>query len=300
MKISQLIEQGESRFKIASLAFGQGTLTAWDEARWLTLAALGLPVDSPLEIESTELSAAQVQHVQEIFDRRISSRLPAAYLTGEAWLKGYPFRVDSRVIIPRSFIAELLLDHCQPWIPDPLAVRKILDLCTGSGCLAIIAADQFPNAHVTASDLSADALQVAALNVQDYELTNQITLIQSDVFANIPDQRFDLIISNPPYVPPTKRDTLPKEFQHEPDMALIADDHGMAIVRKILKQAASYLSKDGVILIEVGHEREACDALLDREFPGLHALWIETNEQSDNVFLLSAHQLQQYPWRPTR
>ncbi len=298
MKISQLIGQGESRFQTAGLAFGQGTFTARDESRWLTLAALGLPVDSPAEIESTELNAEQIRHVQEIFDRRISSRLPAAYLTGEAWLKGYPFRVDPRVIIPRSFIAELLLDHCQPWIKDPLAVRNILDLCTGSGCLAIIAADQFPNAHVTASDLSADALQVAALNVEDYELTDQITLIRSDVFQNIPEQRFDLIISNPPYVPASKRDTLPKEFRHEPDMALIAEDHGMAIVRKILKEAKNYLTTDGVILIEVGHERDACDALLDRECPGLHALWIETDEQSDNVFLLTANQLQQFPWRP--
>ena len=298
MKISQLIGEGESRFQTAGLAFGQGTLTAWDEARWLTLAALGLPVDSPDTIESTALNNEQIRHVQEIFDRRIASRLPAAYLTGEAWLKGYPFRVDPRVIIPRSFIAELLLDHCQPWIRDPLAVRNILDLCTGSGCLAIIAADQFPNAHVVASDLSADALQVAALNIEDYELTEQITLIESDVFQKIPEQRFDLIISNPPYVPPNKRDTLPREFQHEPDMALIAEDRGMAIVREILKKAANYLANDGVILVEVGHEREACDLLLDQEFPGLHALWIETDEQSDNVFLLTANQLQQYPWRP--
>lgn len=300
MNIGELIAQGESRFQAAGLAFGQGTLNAWDESRWLVLAGLGLPIDSPQEIESTSLSDDQVRHVQDLLDRRITNRLPAAYLTGEAWLKGYPFRVDSRVIIPRSFIAELLLDHCQPWIQNPLAVRSILDLCTGSGCLAIIAADQFPNAHVLASDLSADALQVAALNVEDYELTDQITLIQSDVFQKIPDQRFDLIISNPPYVPPSKRETLPKEFQHEPDMALIANDHGMAIVREILKTAGDYLATDGVIFIEIGHERAACEALLDKEFPGLHALWIETDEQSDNVFMLTAQQLQQHPWRPNR
>lgn len=297
MKISDLIEQGETRFKAAGIAFGQGTLTARDESRWLTLAALGLPVDSPEDTESTELNESQVAHVQDVFDRRVASRLPAAYLTGEAWLKGYPFRVDPRVIIPRSFIAELLLDHCQPWIRDPLAVHQILDLCTGSGCLAIIAADQFPNARVVATDLSADALAVAALNVDDYDLNEQVRLIESNVFENIPEQAFDLIISNPPYVPEHKRDSLPPEFRHEPDMALIADDHGMAIVRDILKNAARYLSNNGLLFIEVGHERQACDALLAREFPGLHALWIETEEQSDNVFLLTAEQLRQHPWR---
>jgi ribosomal protein L3 glutamine methyltransferase len=300
MNIGRLIALGESRFQAEKIEFGQGTRNAWDEARWLTLAALGLPVDSPADVESMELDDSQSSHVLAVFDQRITTRAPAAYIIGEAWLKGYPFRVDPRVIIPRSFIAELLIDHCQPWIQDPLGVRSILDLCTGSGCLAIIAADQFPGAKVVASDLSSDALAVAAINIEDYELQGQIQLVQSDVYDAITPQTFDLIVSNPPYVPESKRASLPKEFAHEPDMALIASDNGMAIVRKILQGAPARLNDHGVLLVEVGHEREACDALLEREFPGLHALWLETDEQLDNVFVVTANELHQYPWRPNR
>jgi ribosomal protein L3 glutamine methyltransferase len=302
MKIGDLIALGEARFTKAGIGYGQGTLNAWDESRWLTLIALDYSVDSPEAIESTEVSQDEIDHVTSVFDRRIATRMPAAYLIGEAWLKGYPFRVDPRVIIPRSFIAELLIDHCQPWIADPLRVNHILDLCTGSGCLAIIAADQFPNAKVVASDISPSALEVARLNLEDYELTGQVTLMKSDVFDSIPTEwskRFDLIISNPPYVPMEKRSSLPMEFEYEPEIALMADDHGMAIIRRILQSAPQYLSEDGMLIVEVGNERAACDALLEKEFPGLHALWIETDEQSDNVFLLTASQLQQHPWRPT-
>ena len=306
MKIRDLIALGEQRFHDAQLEFGQGTLNAWDESRWLTLAALGLAVDSPQDIESQPVTEAEQRQVRLFFDRRVQGREPAAYITGTAWLKGYSFRVDPRVIIPRSFLAELILDGFYPWIEDPLAVTQVLDLCTGSGCLAIMAADVFPNATVTAVDISVDALAVAKANVADYGLQNRVGLIRSDLFnalaANLGSSqsspRFDLILSNPPYVPESRLKSLPAEFLHEPQQALIAPDHGMALVRQILAQAAQWLTPQGILAVEVGHERAACEALCDAEFSGMPLLWIETEEQSDNVFLVDAPTLINHPWRP--
>lgn len=298
--IGDLIALGEHQFDDAGIQYGQGTLNAWDEARWLALAALDLPLDSPIDIESKPVTQTQCDSVLEFFRKRIQTRMPAAYITGTAWLKGYAFHVDPRVIIPRSFIAELILDHFTPWVRDTSAVHNILDLCTGSGCLAIMAADHFPNARVTATDISDDALAVAHENVVAYGLEKRVHIVKSDVFSGLEENsRFDLIISNPPYVPESKRQTLPPEFRNEPEMALIAADHGMAIVRNILAHAAEYLGPQGILAVEIGHEREACEALLAHEFPGLHPVWIETDEQSDNVFMLTKTALTQHTWRPT-
>lgn len=300
--LGDLIAEGEQAFESKAIAFGQGTLNAWDEARWLALAALNLAVDSPKEIESRRLNPAEVKTVREIFARRSQERLPAAYLTGKAWLKGYSFRVDPRVIIPRSFIAELLVNDFSPWISNPDKVHNVLDLCTGSGCLAIIAADHFKNAKVIATDISDDALAVAQLNVDDHHKRSHIQLMHSDVFDALKSMahrpEFDLIISNPPYVPNTKRSTLPPEFCREPPLALFAEDAGIAIVRRILAQAAEFLKPDGVLAIEIGHEKKTVQALLAREFSSLKPHWVRTAEQFDNVFVVSRHTLVKHPWRP--
>lgn len=299
MRIGDLIAQGETQFIAAELAFGQGTTTAWDEARWLTLAALDLPVDSTVEIESHPCDAHQIKNVQSFFARRIRERLPAAYLTGQAWLKGYAFTVDPRVIIPRSFIAELIMDHFQPWRDPNTPVRECLDLCTGSGCLAIIAADQFPLATITATDLSKEALEVARINSDAYGFEQRIQWIESDVFDSLsPRHQFDIIMSNPPYVPERKNSSLPPEFRHEPRMALIAQDHGMAIVRRILAKAEGFLAPQGLLVIEVGHERRTLERLVEKEFSNLPVTWIQTKEQSDNVFVVPKETLNQHPWRP--
>jgi ribosomal protein L3 glutamine methyltransferase len=297
MKIGELIAEGEARLEDAGVQFGQGTQNAWDESRWLTLAAMQIPVDSPADIEDEPVDDAVVDQVRAVISRRIEGREPAAYITGIAWLKGYAFHVDPRVIVPRSFLAEVLLDQAYPWVKDPDQIHRVLDLCTGSGCLAIIAADAFPNAQMTASDLSTDALAVAKKNIAAYGLEARIETVASDLFDHLTG-RFDLIVSNPPYVPPARQPELPPEFLHEPQMALIAEDQGMAIVRRILAQARDYLNPQGLLIVEVGHEKEACDALCAAEFSGLPLTWLHTEEQEDKLFLVDAATLQSHPWRP--
>ncbi|MBU3724643.1 MAG: 50S ribosomal protein L3 N(5)-glutamine methyltransferase [Burkholderiaceae bacterium] len=303
MTIGELIGCGEQLFIDAGIQFGQGTLSAWDESRWLTLATLGLPVDSPVSVERMPTTPKQEHDVRAIFQRRIEERLPAAYITGRAWLKGYEFIVDPRVIIPRSFIAELLIKGLKPYWLGHAPPESLLDMCTGSGCLAIIAAHQFPKATLSAVDISRDALAIAQENLQLHGLTGRIKLIESDCFAGMKDQNntsFDVIISNPPYVPERKAAGLPPEFKAEPRLALIAADRGMAIVRSILIQAADFLTAQGLLLIEVGHERQACENMLNQEFPGITPRWVRTGEQFDNVFVLTRRQLIEHPWRPRR
>lgn len=298
MNIGELIAEGEDRLIQAGVHFGQGTLNAWDESRWLTLAALDLPVDSDAAVETEPLDQAAIDHVRAVLARRIKNREPAAYITGVAWLKGYAFHVDPRVIIPRSFLAEVILDQAYPWVHEPDTIHSVLDLCTGSGCLAIMAADAFESAQITAADLSDNALDVARKNIDHYDLADRITLVKSDLFDQI-SGRFDLIISNPPYVPATKAAELPPEFLHEPQMALLADDLGMALVRRILAQAHKHLTPQGLLLVEVGHEKEACEALCRREFSGLPLTWLHTEEQVDKLFLVDAQTLNSHPWRPS-
>ena len=299
MTLDDIIHLGAERFARAGISLGQGTLSYPDEARWLALESLGMPIDSPPDALIRALSREDIAVIEAVFTRRIEERLPAAYITGRAWLKGYAFRVDPRVIIPRSFLAELLLQGFRPWITNPAQVRTILDGCTGSGCLAVIAADCFPQAHVTATDLSADALDVARMNVIDAGMRDRISLLQSDVVDALPTTlRFVLIISNPPYVPARKRRGLPPEFRAEPDMALIAADEGMAVVRRLLRGAPALMHDQGVLAIEIGHERRACERMLRAEFPGLKVKWVRTAEQKDNVFVVRREALVNHPWRP--
>lgn len=299
MILDDLIHLGAQQLERAHVALGQGTLDTFSEARWLALECLGMPIDSPPRALQRKLSATEVAAIRSMFARRIDERLPAAYITGRAWLKGYAFRVDPRVIIPRSFIAELLLRRFTPWISDPDRVTSVLDVCTGSGCLAVITADCFAHAHVTATDLSSDALDVARMNVADAGMNERITLLQGDVLDALPpDCRFDLIISNPPYVPARKRRGLPPEFRAEPDMALIAADEGMAVVRRLLAQAAGIMNPGAVLAIEIGREKRACERMLRLEFPGLVPEWVRTDEQRDNVFVVRREALINHPWRP--
>ena len=298
MTLGECIARGEAQFLQSDVHFGQGTLTAWDEARWLVLAALALPVDSPIEVEQRPLTEPQVAAVNALLARRIRERQPAAYLTRTAWLKGYSFYVDERVIIPRSFIAELIIDRFQQWWGSAARITRVLDVCTGSGCLAILSAERFPQAEIVASDLSAEALEVAAINVAQYGLTDRIRLVHSDVLSAIPQQPFDLIVSNPPYVPAHKRAGLPPEFRCEPDMALIAPDAGMAVVRQLLRDAPRFLGNEGLLVIEIGHEKKACQRLLRQEFGAMPVQWVRTAEQQDNVFVVSQSVLRRHPWRP--
>ncbi len=292
MTLGELIDSGARRFEQAQVALGQGTLDYRDEARWLALAALDLPIDSAKPVEARTLVSSEINAVEIFFDKRINERLPAAYINGTAWLKGYAFHVDSRVIIPRSFIAELLLEKLSPFIAHPENVTDVLDLCTGSGCLAIIAADQFPNAKVVAADLSEAALEVAAKNLLLHRLQDAIDLVQTNLYTSLEASKtFNLIICNPPYVPTSKAAKMPEEFKKEPRMALYAEDKGMAIVRKVMAGAAQRLKPRGLLVMEIGHEFQACQAMLAEYFPGVVPTWIESSEQIDNVFILSREEL---------
>jgi len=251
--LGECIARGEAQFLQSDVHFGQGTLTAWDEARWLVLAALELPVDSPIEVEQRPLTEPQVAAVNALLARRIRERQPAAYLTRTAWLKGYSFYVDERVIIPRSFIAELIIDRFQQWGGSAARITRVLDVCTGSGCLAILSAERFPQAEIVASDLSAEALEVAAINVAQYGLTDRIRLVHSDVLSAIPQQPFDLIVSNPPYVTDEEYEALDRNVKdYEPATALRGGPDGLDFVRRVVKGAERHLSPGGLLVIEIG------------------------------------------------
>jgi ribosomal protein L3 glutamine methyltransferase len=217
----------------------------------------------------------------------VTERVPAAYLTNEAWLRGHRFYVDKRVIVPRSPIAELLDQGLSPWVQDALAVENVLDMCTGSGCLAILSALAFPYAHVDAVDVSADALEVARRNVDDYGLQDRLDLHESNLFDSLPARQYDVIICNPPYVNSGSMDVLPQEYRHEPHLALAGGEDGMDLVRRILAAAPQYLTQDGVIVLEIGHERDFFEAA----FPQLSPVWLDTEEASDQLLLLTREQL---------
>jgi ribosomal protein L3 glutamine methyltransferase len=224
----------------------------------------------------------------DLIDRRCNLRLPAAYLTHESWLQGYRFHVDERVIVPRSPMAELLMTQLSPWVMDPYEVTSVLDLCTGSGCLAIIAAHQFPDALVDATDISKEALEVAQINVQAHQLGERLSLLHGSLYDPLPiGSRYDVIISNPPYVNSVSMQILPREYQHEPSLALAGGDDGMDLVRTIIEQAPAHLTEQGVLLIEIGHERH----FFEQAFPDLDPVWLDTAESSDQILLLTREQL---------
>ncbi|HWU85010.1 MAG TPA: 50S ribosomal protein L3 N(5)-glutamine methyltransferase [Rhodocyclaceae bacterium] len=276
-----------SRFNEAQLSFGHGCANAYDEAAWLILHTLHLPLGELESFLDARLARDERLAVLEILQQRIAKRVPAAYLTHEAWLGEYKFYVDERVIVPRSFFAELLENGFAPWIEDADAVADALDLCTGSGCLAIIMADTLPNAHVDAVDLSPDALAVARRNIADYGLEDVVTPIESDLFAKLDGRQYDLIISNPPYVTTASMDALPPEYRHEPSMALAAGADGLDIVRRILAEAKAHLKPGGVLAVEVGHNRD----LVEAAFPELEAIWLDAEGGDEKIFLLTREQL---------
>jgi ribosomal protein L3 glutamine methyltransferase len=272
-----------SRFNAAGLAYGHGTATALDEAAFLLLLTLHLPIDQLEPWLDARLSMAERRALRDIIDKRIATRKPAPYLTNEAFVQGHSFYVDERVIVPRSYIGELLAKGLAGVVDDADAVERVLDLCTGSACLAILAALAFPNAQIDASDVSADALAVAKRNVLDYGLGDRISLLPSDLFGALGDRRYDLILANPPYVGAAALAAFPPEFAAEPRLAHAGGVDGLDIVRRILGEAGKHLTEGGVLVVEVGTGRDA----LEREFPWLPFLWLDTTESEGEVFALS-------------
>ena len=285
--VRDYIRYAVSRFNAAGLFFGHGSDNAWDEAVYLTLHTLNLPLDRVEPFLDARLLPHEREQLLDIYTRRCQDRLPAAYLTHEAWLGEHRFYVDDRVIVPRSFIAELLDEQLAPWIDDPWAIESALDLCTGSGCLAILTALAFPNAEVAAVDLSPDAIAVAERNVADYSLYDRIELIQSDAFQNLAGRKFDLIVSNPPYVNAESVARLPPEYLHEPELALGSGDDGLDFTRIILREARKHLTDHGILVVEIGHNREALEAA----YPTLPFTWLDTAAGDESVFLLHAADL---------
>jgi ribosomal protein L3 glutamine methyltransferase len=276
-----------SRFNEAELFFGHGSGNAFDEAAYLILHTLSLPLDRLDPFLDAKLTQSELYDVLDVIERRTEQRIPAAYLTNQAWLGDLSFYVDERVIVPRSFISELLREKLAPWISDADRVGNILDMCTGSGCLAILAAHTFPRAHIDAVDLSADALDVAQYNVTDYALEERISLIESDLFAKLDGKRYDLIISNPPYVDAPSVAALPQEYKYEPKLALGSGSDGLDATRAIIQHAAEHLTDNGILVVEIGHNRKA----LETAFPKLPFTWLDVSAGDEFVFLLHRNDL---------
>lgn len=287
VSVRDWLRYGTSRFGASGLVFGHGTTTALDEAAFLILSVLDLPIDQLEPWLDCRLTRAERSQIASLFEARIATRKPAAYLVNRAFIRGHGFYVDERVIVPRSYIGELLDGELASVVPDPEAVTSVLDLCTGSGCLAILAAVTYPNAMVDGVDLSPDALAVAARNVADYGLENRITLQQSDLFSALGSRRYDLILSNPPYVSAEAVREFPPEFKAEPVMAHAGGDDGLDIVRRILADAPRHLERDGVLVVEVGTGLD----VLEEEYPNLPFLWLDTEDSSGEVFALTASEL---------
>jgi len=271
-------------YKAHGLAMGQIAADEHDEALYLILHTLGLPMDSEPSVMLRVLKAGENAALREVFRRRILEHTPAAYITREAWLNEHRFYVDERVLIPRSYFLEIIPGELDSWLPDPSKVTRVVDVCTGSACLAILLAKHFPKAKVDAVDLSPDALEVAKVNVKAHRLSTRLQLFQSDVFDAVPTAKYDVILSNPPYEPSALCDGLPKEFHKEPRMALDGGGDGLDIIRKLLLQARTRLKKHGIVLIEVGGLRK----VMDREFAALRPHWLHTHDGSDCICLFHA------------
>jgi len=285
LKLIDCIDTQAARLAQAGLFFGHGTTNAFDEAMWLALWRLGIPLDALDEHEEDELTEAELASVVKLIDERIATRKPAAYLTGEAWLQGVPFTIDERAIVPRSFIAELIADaSIDPWL-NPTS-RRVLDLCTGNGSLAVLAAMAWPDVEVDALDLSPDALEVAKLNVARHGLGARIRLLQGDGLKGAQGP-YDLILCNPPYVNSQSMAALPTEYLAEPELALAGGTDGMDFIRELLRAAPAVLADDGVLVLEIGNEREHFEAA----FPQLEVVWMETSSGADQVLLVTKENL---------
>jgi ribosomal protein L3 glutamine methyltransferase len=283
--IRDFLRYAVSSFRAANLVHGHGASTALDEAAFIILESLSLPVDDINPWLDARLTKAERERLRKLIDARVKTRKPAAYLLKKIYMHGIPFYVDERVIVPRSYIGELLVrglqDEKGETIIDTARIDSVLDLCTGSGCLAILAANLLPSASIDATELSKDALTVAAINVKNHDLAEHITLHKGDLFAPVAGKKYDLILANPPYVAAAEVKAFPPEYKKEPVIAHLGGDDGLDIVRRILKETSSHLNDGGVLICEIGTGRE----IIESEFPDLKLLWLDTEESSGEVFL---------------
>ncbi|MEO6984451.1 MAG: 50S ribosomal protein L3 N(5)-glutamine methyltransferase [Paralcaligenes sp.] len=286
--LRDLLRYAVTRFNTCRLAFGHGSDNAWDEAVYLLLHTLHLPLDTLDPFLDARVLPQERERYLKLIDRRTDERLPAAYLTGEAWLQGQRFFVDQRVIVPRSPISELLGQELSPWVSKPEDIEFVLDLCTGSGCLAVLAALAFDNAQVDAVDLSEHALEVADRNIEYFGLDGRITTHRSDLFDQLPHCEYNLIVCNPPYVNNHSMEALPPEYRHEPTMALAGGEDGMDLIRRLLRSAPEFMSPDGMLVLEIGNEYENFIAA----FPDLDPVWLSTEHTEDQILLLTREQLE--------
>jgi len=288
MTLLDYLHRASARLDEAGVSFGHGTTNAFDEAAWLVLWKLGLPLDDLDAVAERELAADEIATLDAFIGERIATRKPAAYLTGEAWLQGVPFTVDERVIVPRSLIAEVLAEGLiDPWLPE--GASRVLDLCTGNGSLAIFAAMAWPEVAVDAADLSTDALEVAAINIKRHDMSARITPHRGDGLAALPaDRRYDLILCNPPYVNATSMGELPAEYRAEPEMALAGGADGMDFIRTLLAAAPDRMTDDAVLVLEIGNERDFFEAA----FPALEVVWLPTQLHDDAVLLVTRAMLE--------
>ena len=289
--IGEMLEYGQKLFEQSDIYFGHGTDNAWDEAVYLLSSVLRLPPDADRSLLDNSVSADDQEKITALYQRRIDERVPAPYITKQAWFCTLPFYVDERVIVPRSPIAELIYNQFQPWCTE--SPKKILDLCTGSGCIGIACAYAFERAQVVLSDISPEALEVTAINIQQHDLDSRVTAIESDLFSSFEssaNNSFDLIVSNPPYVDADDLAQMPDEYSHEPDLALASGDDGLDFTRRLLREAANYLTEQGVLIVEVGNSSVA----LEKAFPQVPFTWLEFSEGDGGVFVLTRTQLRQY------
>ncbi|MCK5903353.1 MAG: 50S ribosomal protein L3 N(5)-glutamine methyltransferase [Cocleimonas sp.] len=287
--LKDYVRWGASRFAEAQLTFGHGMASPLDEASYLVLKALHLPVDTPMTYWEANLTSDERETVTTLLIRRIIERKPAAYLTQEGWFAGLSFFVDERVLVPRSPIAELVESQFSPWV-EPESVGTVLDLCTGSGCIGIACAYAFNHAQIDLADISKEAIEVANINIQRHDAQQQVMAIDSDLFEKIKGKQYDIIVSNPPYVDADDMSLLTEEFLHEPELGLSSGDQGLDLTLKILYQAADYLNDQGILVVEVGNSQYA----LQQQFPNVPFHWLEFERGGDGVFLLDKHQLQQF------
>ncbi len=285
--IRDWVRYAVSQFEASDIFYGHGTDNAYDEAVWLVMSALHLPMDTLDNFFDARLTSAERSKLAGFIEQRITQHTPTAYLLKEAWLQGLKFYVDERVLIPRSFIAELLNNDLSPWIEFPEMVESAADICTGSGCLGVLLADSFPNAAIDVIDISQDAIDVANINIANYGLQDQISAIKSDMFSALKGKKYDLIISNPPYVDAPSMAALPIEYQNEPQLALGSGDDGLDHTHTLLREASLYLNDGGILIVEIGYNREA----LEQAYPNLVFNWLEVSSGTEFVFLLTKEQL---------
>ncbi len=290
--IRDMVRWAMTRMETAKISFGHGTNDTWEESTFLVLRALHLPFDRLETFWDARLTSDEIVRITELVERRISEHVPVPYLLNEAWLTNHRFYCDEDVLIPRSFIAELLEEQLEPWVENPESVESVLDMCTGSGCLAILAAEAFPNAHVTGVDISPKALEVARVNRADYRMEGRLDLVLSDLFdmPAVHQKKWDLIISNPPYVTTEAMESLPDEYRLEPALALEAGFDGMDVVRRLLPEAADHLTENGILVVEVGDGREAVEAI----WPELPLTWLTVSAGDDLVFMATAEDLRRF------